>query len=465
MAKLFGQAFIETLEERSNTYQTRLIHALDIANTLPADAIDSTRKELIENACHLAAAVAPHVVALKLNYPLVLATGVEVAHHLKIVVPEVPLIADFKVADIDSTNAWIARHTFAAGFDAIIVHGFIGNDAIQAVLDEARNYGDRGVVLVVDMSHPGATQFIHPQTQEMARMAVKLRVSGVIAPGTRPEHVSEIRSWIGSPPLILAPGVGAQGGKPGSAIAAGANYEIIGRTIYQAKHPAIIAKELAQQTFEVKPLKRPATVTQGDVFLRDVALLLDDTGAIKFGSFTLASGKISPYYIDLRVIPSYPSAFSKLTDLFIQWLNGHPKITFDRIAGVPTAGISFATAICNQLNVPLLYIRTKPKKYGRQKQVEGILNAGDHVLVVDDLITDGESKIDAVNALREAKAKITDVIVVVDREQGGSQQLAKAKLKLHSLTKISHLVKTLGKENRLTKHEMNQILSYLSNQK
>lgn len=465
MAKLFGQAFIRALEERTRTNQTRIIHALDIANTLSPDAPDSARKELIENACHLAAAVNPHVVAIKLNYPLVLAAGIEVAHHLKMVVPELPLIADFKVADIDNTNAWIARHTFAAGFDAIIVQGFIGDDAIQAVLDEARRYGDRGVILVVDMSHPGAMQFIHPQTQQLARLAVKLKVTGVIAPGTRPEHVSEIRSWVGSDPLILAPGVGAQGGKPGSVIKAGADYEIIGRSIYQAKHPAIKAKELAQQTFEVKSLKRRTAITRRDVFIRDLAMLLDDTGAINFGSFTLASGKTSPYYIDLRVIPSYPRAFSSLIDLFIQWLEDHPKIVFDRIAGVPTAGISFATAICNRLNVPLLYVRSKPKKYGRQKRVEGILNPGDHVLVVDDLITDGGSKIDAVNVLRKAEAKVTEVLVVVDREQGGLEQLAREKLNLYSLAPITRLVKALGKEKRLTKQEVNQILAYISEQK
>ena len=152
------------LHLRVETHQTRVIHALDVANTLPPDAPDSARSDLIEQACHIAAAVAPHVVAIKLNYPLVLAIGLEIAHQIKLVVPDLPLIADFKVADIDNTNSWIARHTFAAGFDAVIVQGFIGEDAIQAVLDEAKKVGDRGVILVVDMSHPGATQFIHPQT-------------------------------------------------------------------------------------------------------------------------------------------------------------------------------------------------------------------------------------------------------------------------------------------------------------
>ena len=127
MGKLFGQTFIKTLEERVQANKSRVIHALDIANTLPPGAPDSARNELIERACHIAAAVAPHVVAIKLNYPPVLAVGLEIAHHVKLVVPDLPLIADFKVADIDNTNAWIARHTYAAGFDAIIVQGFIGD--------------------------------------------------------------------------------------------------------------------------------------------------------------------------------------------------------------------------------------------------------------------------------------------------------------------------------------------------
>jgi uridine monophosphate synthetase len=461
MAKLFGQAFIKALEERTKSTKSRVIHAMDIADTLPPGAPDSARRDLVERACHHAAAVEPHIVALKLNYPLVLATGLEIAHHIKTVTPNLPLIADFKVADIDNTNAWIARHTYAAGIDAIIVQGFIGDDAIQAVLNEARKYGDRGVILVVDMSHPGSLQFIHPQTPKLAKLAVKLKVTGVISPGTRPPHVRDIRTWVGPDTLVLAPGVGAQGGKPGSAIAAGADYEIIGRSIYQAEDPAQTAREFAKQTFQAGK-KRDTGPTQKERFIRKVALLLDDVGAIKFGSFTLASGKKSPYYIDLRIVPSFPDAFSRLTDLFVEWLAGHPKVSFDRIAGVPTAGISFATALGQHLNTPMLYVRSQPKKYGRQQRVEGILKKGDKVLVVDDLITDGGSKLTVVQSLRDAGAKVSDVLVVVDREQGGADQLAKEKLTLHSLAPITQIIRALFAEKRLSQEETNGILTYIA---
>ncbi|MFX1317888.1 MAG: orotate phosphoribosyltransferase [Promethearchaeota archaeon] len=462
MAKLIGQVFIQTLEKRVESHHTRVIHALDLANTFSPNAPDSEKQVLIEQACHLAAAVAPYVVAIKLNYPLVLSVGLEIAHKLKLVAPELPLIADFKVADIDNTNAWIARHTFAANIDAIIVQGFIGSDAIQAVVEEAKKAGDRGVILVVDMSHPGAAQFIHPETPRMVDLAKQMQVTGVISPGTRPAHVRAIRNQIGRAPLVLAPGVGAQGGKPGSAIAAGANYEIIGRSIYAANNPVAKAKEFAQQTFTTKPQLTPQPADK-DEFVKSIAILLHNTGAIQFGDFTLASGKKSPYYIDLRVIPSFPQEFKELADLFTGWITGHPEVTFTRIAGVPTAGISFATAVCNRLSMPLLYIRKQPKKYGRQKRVEGVFEQGDQILVIDDLITDGGSKLEAVEALREAGAKVTDVLVAVDREQGGAEQLKKEKIKLHKLASISLIIKTLEMEKRLSAADAKQILAYIAN--
>ncbi len=149
--------------------------------------------------------------------------------------------------------------------------------------------------------------------------------------------------------------------------------------------------------------------------------------------------------------------------MFIQWLAGHPDITFNRIVGVPTAGISFATALCNRLSAPLLYIRSKPKKYGRQKRVEGVFEPGDRVLVIDDLITDGGSKIEAVQALRDADLKVTDVLVAVDREQGGAKQLKDAKITLHALAPISQLIKSLEAENRLSKSDAERILAYIAN--
>jgi orotidine-5'-phosphate decarboxylase len=172
MMKLFGQAFIKKMNARVDTHKTRVIHALDVANTFTPDAPESARKELIERACHIATAVEPHVVAIKLNYPLVLAVGLEIVQYLKKLHPDLPLIADFKVADIDNTNAWIARHTYSAGIDAIIVQGFIGEDAIQGVIQEAKKAGDQGIILVRHESswrcpiYPSPNSSVNQSSQE-----------------------------------------------------------------------------------------------------------------------------------------------------------------------------------------------------------------------------------------------------------------------------------------------------------
>lgn len=475
MSKPTGAGFREAIEQRAKKNRSRVVLALDLADTLPSDATPAQRQELANRACKLARAVAPYLAAIKINYPLTLAVGLQVVAELRNAVPGVPLIADFKVADIDNTNAWIARHTYGAGIDAIIVQGFVGTDAVQGVLQEARKFGDRGVILVVDMSHPGAAEFIHPQTPRLAQLAVSLGATGVIAPGTRPSHVAQIRAWIGSNVLIFAPGMGAQGGQAGTAIAAGADYEIFGRAIYQAADPVAAAAGFAKATYEAvaaqkktKPPKgqvSPTGAAEDATIVQKVALLLDEVKAFQFGSFILASGATSPYYIDLRLVPSHPSAFSRLVDLFVEYLMAHPDIQFERIAGIPTAGISFATLLAHRLNRPLLYVRTAAKEHGRGRLVEGVLTSGDRVLVVDDLITDGGSKIEPARSLRAEGAKVNDVLVVLDREQGGAAQLKKEQLQLRALAPITGVVEVLRQANRLSEAKAQEILGYIAKQR
>jgi orotate phosphoribosyltransferase/orotidine 5'-phosphate decarboxylase subfamily 1 len=475
MSKPTGAGFREAIDQRAKKNQTRAILALDLAETLPPEATAAQRQDLADRACKLARAVAPHLAAIKINYPLTLGAGLQVIPLLKTAVPGIPLIADFKVADIDNTNAWIARHAYGAGVDAIIVHGFVGTDAVQGVLQEAHKFGDRGVILVVDMSHPGAAEFIHPQTPRLAQIALSLGVTGVIAPGTRPAHVAQIRAWIGPGVLIFAPGMGAQGGQAGTAIAAGADYEIFGRAIYQAADPVAAALGFAKATHEAataqkkgaKPSRGPvaAPLAEDAAIVQKVALLLDEVKALQFGSFTLASGATSPYYIDLRLVPSHPSAFGRLVDLLVDYLMIHPDIQFDRIAGIPTAGISFATLLAHRLNKPLLYVRTAPKEHGRGRLVEGVLNPGDRVLVVDDLITDGGSKIEPVRSLRAEGAKVNDVLVVLDREQGGGAQLRQEQLQLRALAPITAVIKVLRTADRLSEAKAQGILDYIDEQR
>ena len=201
-------------------------------------ALDATEKK---QALKIVKAAAPHLDAIKLGYPLVLSCGLEIATEFEEF--DLPLIADFKVADIPNTNRLIAEQVFDAGFASIICHGFIGEDSIRACVDVAEDYGGACFV-VAEMSHPGATMFFHGGTAEkIAELAMECGADGIIAPATRPERTTALRKIVGKR-KILSPGVGAQGGDA-AAVAKIADGIIVGRAIYEAEDPARAAEGFA----------------------------------------------------------------------------------------------------------------------------------------------------------------------------------------------------------------------------
>ncbi|MFP4646905.1 MAG: orotidine-5'-phosphate decarboxylase [Candidatus Bipolaricaulota bacterium] len=245
--------FKRALLEARDANESSLVFALDLSADLFAyqnrDRRSAKRESLFNRASNLLDQAAPHLAAVKINYPLVLALGPELTGEL-LSNCDIPAIGDFKVADIDNTCKWIARHGFGMGFDAIIAHAFVGFEGgLQGLFQVAQEKG-RGVILVINMSHPGSRQFITPQAGELTSFAVQQEADGVIAPATRPEEVRSARNQLGPNTLMLTPGIGAQGGKPGDAVAAGADLEIVGRGIYQAEEPGRAAKKIKEQISE-----------------------------------------------------------------------------------------------------------------------------------------------------------------------------------------------------------------------
>ncbi len=195
-----------------------------------------------EEAHRVVAAAAPHLDAVKIGYPLVLAAGLGIAGELAEY--GLPLIADCNVADIPNTNRLIAEQVFAAGCSGIICQGFCGSDSVAACVDTAEDAGGECYV-VCEMSHPGALEFLSGENAEaLARMAVGAGAHGIIAPATRPERVQVLRGIVGDI-KILSPGVGAQGGDP-RAIAPLIDGMIVGRSIYTADDPAGAAAAYAE---------------------------------------------------------------------------------------------------------------------------------------------------------------------------------------------------------------------------
>ncbi len=172
--------------------------------------------------------------------------------------------------------------------------------------------------------------------------------------------------------------------------------------------------------------------------------VLVKTGAIKFGVFTLTSGKLSPYYVDLRIVPSFPEALSKVVGIYEDLVRTAVGIKkFHRIAGVPTAGVPFASILSFRLRKPFLYVRKETKTHGRERRIEGLLSPGEKILIVDDLITTGKSTGEAVEAVRSEGGLVEDAVVLIDREEGGAKHLKAMGVTLHAFIKISQIAKQL----------------------
>src|SRR5512139_2760989 len=178
--------------------------------------------------------------------------------------------------------------------------------------------------------------------------------------------------------------------------------------------------------------------------MKQVGILLIKNNAIKFGDYILASGKKSPYYIDLRQTISSPITMDWIANSLTRIvLNEIGKEKVDRILGVPTAGIPFATVVSQKLGIPLIYYRQARKEHGVRKKIEGILERNDRVLVIDDLITTGESVIEAAEVVRDQGGVVNEMVVLLDREQGGQDRLRASRIEPHVLFKISDAMEWL----------------------
>lgn len=193
-------------------------------------------------------------------------------------------------------------------------------------------------------------------------------------------------------------------------------------------------------------------------FVKEFAIFLQESTAIKFGDFNLSSGKKSAYYIDLRIIPSFPHQFRKM----IKHLQNNiaEKIgldNFDCIASVPTSGLVIASALAIETVKPLVYIRQKPKDYGTGSLIEGKITQGAKVLLVDDVGTTGQSLINAIRALKDAKIIVTDAFVIVNRFEGARELLASEGVKLHQVMDVMQISSILYHEKLLDEQTFERI--------
>ncbi|HLD26811.1 MAG TPA: orotate phosphoribosyltransferase [Patescibacteria group bacterium] len=181
---------------------------------------------------------------------------------------------------------------------------------------------------------------------------------------------------------------------------------------------------------------------------KHLILNLFTIGAVKFGTFTLKSGIISPLYIDLRILISYPQIMKKVARAYCDMLK---TISYDRLAAVPYASLPIVSAISLQLNEPWIYTRKEAKNYGIKKPVEGEYKKGETVVIIDDLISSGVSKQEIIVSLETIGLLVKDVVVLIDRLQGGRAELARKGYILHAICTLDEILEVLKSEEKIEK--------------
>jgi len=198
-------------------------------------------------------------------------------------------------------------------------------------------------------------------------------------------------------------------------------------------------------------------------FVKEFAIFLYKNNIIRFGNFTLASGKNSSYYVDLRLIPSYPHQFRKMIKNLQNLIVEKTGLDdFDCLASVPTGGLVVTSALAIEIVKPLIYVRSKPKEHGTTKSIEGKISAGMKVVMVDDVMTTGTSVLNGINQLKEAGLLVSDLYVIINRLEGGDKALSDIGVQTHQLTDILEITDILFQEKLIGKEIFENIKNQVS---
>jgi uridine monophosphate synthetase len=186
---------------------------------------------------------------------------------------------------------------------------------------------------------------------------------------------------------------------------------------------------------------------------------LFEIGVVKFGEFKLKSGIMSPIYIDLRLIVSYPDVLKMVAEAMWEKVSG---LEFDLVCGVPYTALPIATAMSLEHNLPMIMRRKEVKDYGTRKAIEGVFSANQKVLVVEDLVTSGSSVFETIEPLELEGLIVRDIIVLLDREQGGKKNISVRNYNLHSVFTITELLNILFENNKIDQVTVTNTLDFIN---
>lgn len=457
--------FFSQLESRAREINTLLCigldpHPEDLYAPNPQSAQDFCLR-IVDATSEFALAYKPNMAFFEIYGHAGIAALEEVIEYIP---EDIPIILDAKRGDIASSAQAYAQAVFEKlGADAVTVNPYLGYDALAPFLKDEQ----RGVFLLCKTSNPGAGDFqdikVSPNLEGyesgsitsiyelIAAKAAEWNINdnlGLVVGATKLDALSRVR--ILAPDLwILAPGVGAQGGDLRAALKAGLRTDGLGmivpisRGISRASDLHQAAEDLNNRINQARiSVKQPPelsvqTRSKTDPDLKNLAVDLLHSGCVKFGEFELKSGLISPIYIDLRRLIGFPDLLSRVANSYLDILAG---LKFDRIAALPYAGLPIATAISLQGGFPLIYPRKESKSYGTRAEIEGVYSAGDRVVLIDDLVTTGGSKIEAIEKLVSGGLQVKDVVVLIDRQSGALEDLSRKGFQLQAIFNLTQLL-------------------------
>jgi uridine monophosphate synthetase len=464
--------FFERLEERAKGANSLLCVGLDPHPELlaekSAEAALSFCLRIIEQTMDLACAYKPNSAFFEALGP----EGMRVLGEVIQSIPEeIPVVLDAKRGDIASTAKAYAEAVFNVfKADAVTVSPYLGWDSLEPMLENPAH----GVFMLCKTSNPSADEFQAkiveggvPFYVSIAQQAMgweRPGSVGLIVGATDPVALELVRS--AAPNLwILAPGVGAQGGDLETALRAGLRSDGSGllipvsRGIAKASDPRREALQLRDRINEVRLRIADKPTYELPVQLMAIADALLDAGCVKFGSFIMKSGVESPIYIDLRLLASHPKLLAMVAEAYLPIIK---DLEFDCLAAIPYAALPIATAISLQLSKPMIYHRREVKEYGTKAPIEGAFKEGETALVIDDLITTGGSKLEAIEGLTSAGLQVTDVAVLIDRQSKKSESLEAVGYHLHKVLTLDQLLNYWESAGRVSTERIEQVKEFLS---
>jgi uridine monophosphate synthetase len=491
--------FFDRLAQRAREIDSLLCVGLDPRGT----EADTVRAEC----CRLIDATADYACAFKPNSAFFEALGPDGLRALQEVIVHVPdgipVILDAKRGDIAATAEAYARAAFdQLGAHAITLNPYLGGEALKPFLARA----ERGAFVLCKTSNPGAAEFQGCEMREagseaqdaggtrsvqeagrtlyemVAAHAQEWNVNGnvgLVVGATDPPALARVRQ--AAPELwFLVPGIGTQGGDLRASLAAGLRPDGLGllinvsRAIANAGDPGAAAKQLRDEInrwklesytpISARSVQPPTSNLQPPIsnLQPPTSILARDlitSHCVRFGQFKLKSGIMSPIYLDLRRLVTHPPILRRVAQAYAAKLR---ELNFDRIAGIPYAALPIATAIALEMNRPLIYPRREAKDYGTQAAIEGDYAAGETIVVIDDLATTGGSKLEAIQKLAEAKLKVHDIVVLIDRGQGAGPLLAEAGYRLHAVATLPELLDEWRSSGAISREQFEEVQEFLT---